>query len=156
MSIEFEDNSVQVKQALSQAEKNWIEETAMELKSQTQALSRVNTGQTKGSYDYVLESDAAYVGSPLENAIWEEYGTGEYAVSGNGRKGGWWIKVGSGSNEISEATVSRYHFKTITIKGQKFAFTRGKKPSKPLESAFDIVKPKAEARADEVFGGIKD
>lgn len=29
----------------------------------------------------------AVIGSPLENALWEEFGTGEHSINGNGRKG---------------------------------------------------------------------
>ena len=52
--------------------------------------SRVDTGETKGSYGHsvVKKNGSAelQVGSNLENAIWEEFGTGEYAIKGNGRK----------------------------------------------------------------------
>ncbi|MEG2642980.1 MAG: hypothetical protein RSA71_10925, partial [Eubacterium sp.] len=80
----------------------------------------------------------------------------EYAVEGNGRKGGWWIPVGNGKNEISLGMAKKYHFKIREFEGKQFAFTRGKKPTLAMTKAFQVMKPKAEARAREVFGGLND
>ena len=84
MSVEFEDYSMQVKEALGNAAVSFLHEAAGELAAATARNSRVRTGQTKGSYEYKVEESGeeptAYIGSNLENAIWEEYGTGEYAL----------------------------------------------------------------------------
>ena len=62
----------------------------------------------------------ATVGSPLENAIWEEFGTGEYALKGDGRKGGWFYEDEEGVGH----------------------FTHGKKPSRALHNAVTTKKAK--------------
>mgnify|MGYP007128414196 FL=1 len=86
---------------------------------------RVDTGQTKGSYKYMVDEgkdeSTVAVGSDLENAIWEEFGTGEYALHGDGRKGGWVYK---------------------SKKDGKFYHTYGKTPRQPLTKAFQSVAPK--------------
>ncbi|SEA15862.1 hypothetical protein SAMN04515656_104143 [Eubacterium aggregans] len=157
-SVDFKDLSIEVKGELNKAGIAWLHEVAGAIASQTASISRRNTGQTAGSFDYQVDasSGVAYVGSPLENAVWEEKGTGEYAVEGNGRKGGWWIPIGSGKNEISLGMAKKYHFKIREFEGKQFAFTRGKKPTLAMTKAFQVIKPKAEARAREVFGGLND
>ena len=51
MSLQFEDNRVQVKERMNDAIIKFLHEAGGELKSQIQQNSRERTGQTKGSYD---------------------------------------------------------------------------------------------------------
>lgn len=89
--IIFKDNRVQILKKTEEAIEATLIECAAELVSQTARNSRHKTGQLKGSWQYHVEKTAegyeAVIGSPLENAIWEEFGTGEQAINGNGRKG---------------------------------------------------------------------
>ena len=114
--IEFEDYSDQVIAQLRSGAVRVLHESAGELVDQARRNSRVDTGQLKNSWDYFVNKDKleATIGSPEENAIWEEFGTGEYAVKGNGRKGGWFY---------------------VDRKGQGH-FTRGKTPNRTLERAY--------------------
>lgn len=135
MSLEFEDNRVKIKEALFDAGEAFLHEAAGEIQSRARRNSRVDTGQTKGSYEYkVSESfmageQYAQIGSNLENAIWEEFGTGEYALHGDGRKGGWVYQAPKG----------------------EFYFTRGKKPNRPLYNAFTALKNKLIKRFGEIL-----
>lgn len=147
MSIEFKDFSITVTTALQNAVTGCLHEAAGEIVSQTAKNSseHVRTGQTKGSWNYVVDSEKgeAKIGSPLENAVWEEFGTGEYALNGDGRSGGWWVKVGMGANEMSPDVAASYKWEDV--KKDKdgnitFVFTRGKKPSRALQRAFDEKK----------------
>lgn len=120
--VQFEDYSIQVIAALDDATIAWLYEAGGELEAQTKRNSRVGrTKQTKGSWTYIVDEDKGEctVGSPLENAIWEEFGTGEFALHGDGRKGGW---------------VYRDDYD-----GQ-FYHTHGKKPNRALQSAFNTLK----------------
>lgn len=134
MSVEFEDNRIEVKGILQDAAVAFLNEAAGEVKSQAQRNSRVRTGNTRGSYEYgVDEGDLqAEIGSNFENAIWEEFGTGEYALNGDGRKGGWAYKDEKGE----------YHF------------TKGKKPNRPLYNAFTALRSKIIKMAEEQFKGV--
>ena len=134
MSVEFEDNRLQVKEALKDASIAFLHEAAGEIQSRTRRNSRVATDQTKGSYEYkVDESDLkATIGSNLENSIWEEFGTGEYALNGDGRKGGWVYKDAKGD----------------------FHRTKGKTPNRPLHNAFTALKNKIIRIAEEKFKGV--
>lgn len=131
--IEYTDNSAIVKAALSEGVRAFLYEAGGELQAQTMRNSRVDTGQTKGSYQYKVQEgtgeSTAHVGSNLQNAIWEEFGTGEYALHGDGRKGGW---------------------KYVDAKG-KGHFTRGKTANRPLYNAFSALREKLKRRLQEIL-----
>lgn len=98
--ITFKSNLPKLTAEIDQKINQWLEESSGELESQVKMLSRVDTGQTKGSYQHIVDTSKkeARVGSPLQNAIWEEYGTGEYALNGNGRKdGGYTLREAMGN-----------------------------------------------------------
>ena len=67
--------------------------------AQVKRNTRVDTGQTKGSWGYKVDESKleAVVGSPMENAVWEEFGTGEFALHGDGRKTPWRYKDRKGN-----------------------------------------------------------
>lgn len=139
MPVEFEDYRVKVKDALFDAAEAFLHEAGGEIKSKTQRNSRVDTSQTKGSYDYKISGSYmageqyCQIGSDLENAIWEEFGTGEYALHGDGRKGGW----------AYPNPNAKYNKSGKLRKGSKgFIFTHGKKPNRPMQRAFDSLKSK--------------
>lgn len=129
--VEFVDFSIEVKAALEEAARSFLEEAASEIESQAKRNSRVDTGQLKSSWNRQVNESAgeATVGSTEQNAIWEEFGTGEYAAKGNGRKGGWRYQDDKG----------------------KWHFTYGKKPNHTLQRAFDMSKGKIINRAKQIF-----
>ena len=134
-NVEFQDFSIQAKTAFEEAAIAWLHEAAGELVSQTARTSPVDTGQLKNSWQYKVDEGKleATIGSPLENAIWNEYGTGEFAAKGNGRKGGWVYKDEKG----------------------KWHFTLGKLPNHTFNTAYTKLKPKLIKLAKERFKGIK-
>ena len=133
-NIQFQDFRIQCKDAIQDAGVSFLDEVSGEFVSQTARNSRVDTGQTKGSWDYVIDEGelSSSIGSPLENAIWEEFGTGEYALQGNGRKGGWKYKDAKG----------------------KWHFTHGKKPNRALWKAMETLKPGIQKMLESKFRGI--
>ena len=131
MSVEFKDNSLKVKAALNEKTIAWLHEAAGEIESQSKRNTRVDTGQLKNSWaNTVDESNGiATVGSPLENAVWEEFGTGEYALHGDGRKTAWTYKDRKG----------------------KWHRTSGKRPSRALNNAFASSKGKLKSRLEKML-----
>ena len=134
MAVEFHDFSMEVKAALDDAVKAYLYEAGGELESQVKRNSRVGTGQLKNSWTYKVDEEKGVctVGSPLENAIWEEFGTGEYALHGDGRKGGWYYQ--------DEKTGKWHH-------------TYGKQPHRAFKRAFDSLKAALINRAEQVLKG---
>ena len=133
-NVEFKDFSVEVKGAISDKINAVLEECAGEIESQTKRNSRVKTGKTKNSFRHkVIDSEhTAYIGSDDENAIWEEFGTGEHALKGNGRKGGWFYVDEKGDGH----------------------FTHGKKPSRAFWKAYTSLKNKIINRINEFMKGL--
>lgn len=88
-NVQFEDFTIEVTAAIDDRISAALEEAAGELESQVKQNSRVASGKTRNSFKHkVVDADhIAYIGSDAENAIWEEFGTGEHALQGNGRKG---------------------------------------------------------------------
>lgn len=134
MGVEYTDNSAKVKTALSESVKAFLYEAGGELTAQTMRNSRVDTGYTKGSYQYKVEQgggeSTVYVGSNAQNAIWEEFGTGEYALNGNGRKTSWVYQ---------------------NPRDGKFYRTNGKTPNRPLYRAFNTLKGKLRRRLEQIL-----
>lgn len=142
----FTDNSATIKYAIENISLASLEEIASEIESLAASNTRVATGKTKGAWQHVTVDLKAIIGNTEENAIWEELGTGEYALYGNGRKGEWYVCIGYGKNQMTPETAEKYHFPIVYGKdGTAFAKCKGKKPSRALYKAFTQVKPTIEA-----------
>lgn len=156
MPVQFEDYSFTVKAGINESTIAWLHETGSEIASQAASNCQFDddTGgkQLKGSYTYKVDAGKgeAKVGSPLESAYWEEWGTGEYAAHGDGRKG-WWVYIegqasmGGGQTYATrqEAEMMAAH---IRAKYNKPAVaTNGRRPNYTLEKAFNKVVLKAYA-----------
>lgn len=121
-TVEFIDNSGRIKSLIDMECNAWLHEAGMELTSQVKRNTRVDTGETKNSWTYLVDGvhNEVQVGSNLENAIWEEFGTGQYALHGDGRKTEW----------------------TYEGKDGTFHRTKGKRPNRALQNAFNTMKNK--------------
>jgi hypothetical protein len=135
--VEFIDHTEEVEGLIAELAYRALEESAGELESQVKRNTRVDTGQTKNSWKHRVTGSMmageykAEIGSPMENAIWEEFGTGEYALNDDGRKGGWFYEDEKGNGH----------------------FTRGKKPSRAFHRAYTSLKNKLIRHMQEIFKG---
>ena len=130
--FEFHDYSIKVKDAIADIRTAALEEAAGEIESQTKRNTKVKTGRTKNSWQHKVAEDTAYIGSNYDNAIWEEFGTGDYALEGNGRKGGWFYEDEEGNGH----------------------FTHGKKPRRAFWNAFNSLKSSIIAMFESRFKGL--
>ena len=114
--ITFTDNSDKIIKLLDQATLAGLEAAAAEVEAQAMQNTPVDTGQLKGSWGHYVDDGkmTATIGNTQENAIWTEFGTGEFALEGDGRKGGWFYEDSEGEGH----------------------FTHGKKPIRMLHNAF--------------------
>lgn len=130
-NIEFTNNSVKVKDAIKDICLAWLEEASAEIESQAKRNTRVATGQTKGSFSHTIDEKSleAQVGSPMENAIWEEFGTGIYAENGDGRKDAWCYQSANG----------------------EWCTTNGKQGTRALQKAFTALKSKLVTQFESKF-----
>lgn len=157
MGVVFQDFSFKVKADLNEKTVEWLHETANEIAAQA-ARNCVMDGevgnQLRGSYATKVNAGAgeAQVGSTLEAAYWEELGTGEYAVNGDGRKG-WWVYKddykGNGGKVLTEAEA-----KAAAATDPTLHATNGRPPNYTLEKAFTTTKPKAIAALENKLRGL--
>ena len=121
MSVEFKDFSKIVLQKIQETGETFLEEVGGEVESQTKRNTKVDTGKTKGSWEHVVNAEKmeVQIGSRYKNALWEELGTGIYALNGDGRKTPWVYK---------------------NPKDGKFYTTVGKKPRRALYNAYNSKK----------------
>lgn len=132
----FKDYSDDVKRKIRELGVAWLEEASGEIESQTKRNTRVDTGQTKSSWEHIVDEDKlkAQVGSRYQNAIWEEFGTGIYALNGNGRKDVPWV---------------------YQDENGKWHKTKGKKPSRAFHHAYTSLKNVVIKSAQDKFRSMK-
>lgn len=131
----IKNNSTAVKEAIEMGVHNWLEQSAELILSGTKENTAVDSGRTRDGWVKIVNTDnhTAVVGNFLENSVWEEFGTGEYALSGNGRKGGWCYRSESGN----------------------FYFTNGKPPKRAFQKAYSQSREQAILLAKENFKAMK-
>ena len=161
--VTFEDFTIKVTGAINDRINAELEGCAGELESQVKRNSRVGQpgAPTKNSWQHKVTKDGnehiAVIGSPLENAIWEEFGTGEYAITENGgrggRKGAWYVPV----EKVVGYKRPTYNGKVIIVygkNGQAYYKTNGKKPSRAFWKAYTKTKPKIIKRLQNALKGM--
>lgn len=164
MAVEFQDFSFRVKAALNRETINWLTETGSEIASRaasTCAMEDDAGKQLKGSYQSRVDAGqgVATIGTPLEAGYWEEWGTGEYAAHGDGRKG-WWIYIpgqesmGGGQTYMDEGEAKAMAAFIRKTYGKEAVATNGRRPNYTLEKAFDAVKNPALARLQNKLRGL--
>lgn len=137
MSVEFKDYSAQVKAAMGESAISALYAAAGEIQAAAVKGSPVDSGQLRNSWAYVVDEEkmVATIGSPLENALWNEFGTGEYALEGKGRKTPWYVPV----EGYTGSKPPTYNGRVVVVYGKDgvaFYKTNGKKPQRTLHSAF--------------------
>ena len=170
-NVKFQDFSFDVKAAIDEETIAWLRTWSNEIASQAQRnCSKEGWGNDertnlRGSYAARVDESAgkAFIGSPMEAAFWEEWGTGSHAdTSKNGGKEGrkgWWVYT-PGSSGPNGYKSNVYHTQNeaeifasyIRKKYNKEAVvTNGREPNYTLEKAFIKVKPQAVAKLNEIL-----
>lgn len=161
MSVQFKDNSIQVKGALEDAVLQFLEESASEIQSAAQRNSDFAPRSLKGGWNHVVDKSKheATVGHPKELAIWMEFGTGEYALNKDGRKG-YWVYVKGNNNmreknpgEVLTLEEAKRRMAYLRDKGLDAHITNGHKPMRMLHQAYEKNKAKIIRRAEQILKG---
>lgn len=163
-SVELKDFSINVKAEINDTTIAWLHTWSNEIASQAarNCMLEDDAGkQLKGSYKAVVNDGKgeAKVGSPLEQAYWEEWGTGEYAAHGDGRKG-WWVYVkgqptGNGGRTYRDRDEAQSIADSMRLDGLDAYATNGRRPNYTLERAFENTAPKAiNDLADKLKDGV--
>lgn len=118
--FKFTDNSKKVKAQMDDAMFQALESAALIVEASAKALAPVgDSGELRDKIDHSVKDGAngptAKIGSPLDYAMYVEYGTGEFAENGAGRKGGWSYQTPDGewhhTNGMSPQPFLRPAFK---------------------------------------------
>lgn len=171
MPVEFEDFSIEVKAALEDHAIAFLHEAAGEMVSQTnrnldKEKGRWHTEQ-KEQWRYELDESGlkATIGNAMERALWTEFGTGDFAEGGKGRKG-WWVYVKGDGSAGSGHSYAYKGGKSYTFEearrimammrddGLDAHITHGQPPKRPFRGAYTKMKPKIIKMAKERFKNI--
>ena len=136
-TVELKDYTDKIVSSFDKKVNAFLLEIKDSVANQASLDSPVDTGGLSRSFltdSFVDKSKKiAYIGSSLKYSIWQEFGTGEYALEGNGRKGGWVYK---------------------SSKDGKFYKTYGVKPQRMLYKALLTKKPLIAGQAKKVLGAV--
>lgn len=157
--VKFTDNSVQVKADLDKALIAFLREASAEVKTQAERYTPTGSAQLKRSWDTVVDAGKkqAIIGNTLEYAIYQELGTGEYALEGKGRKGYWVYVKDNDTGKMSKSSKSytlaeaRRIMAMLRADGLEAYYTKGTRPKRMLYKSFKMWKPKIVARAKQIF-----
>lgn len=158
--VEFTDNSVKVKGELEQALVAFLHEASAEVLTQAERNTvGEDSGQLRRSWGKVVDKAKmqAIIGNKLEYAIYNEFGTGEYALEGNGRKGYWvYVKdndTGKMAKHSKQYTLEEAQqvMAYLREQGLEAYYTKGMRPKRMLYKAFKMWSPKIQARAKQIF-----
>lgn len=146
-SVSLETHILEAADQIDSAAEQFLTEMGALLAADAAAMSPVDEGQLKGSWDYVVDAagHSVTVGSSLENAVWNEFGTGMHAANGDGRMAPWYVPVAgyTGSKKPS------YKGKVTVVYGKngvQYYKTDGKAAQHTLQHVADQDLPKAEKR----------
>lgn len=135
--VEIKDYTAQILANWETKGKSFLTEVKDLIAGQASSNSPSDNGDLARSFltdSYVDETEGvAYIGSSLEYSIYQEYGTGEYALQGNGRLGGWVY---------------------YSDKKGKFYWTKGTTPKRMVYRAIKTTRPMINSRAKEIFGAV--
>lgn len=98
--MKFQDNSKKVKAEMQQVSELGLEKALLLIEGSAKTGTPVLTGNLRDSINHNTKKSGTQiigqVGTPLQHGIYVEFGTGEYAENGAGRKGGWVYQDASG------------------------------------------------------------
>lgn len=162
--VVFEDFTLKVEAALNEAAIAFLHEAGGELDAEVKrnmdSLPGQWFAQQKNSWEYKVDESKgeAIVGNPLESALWTEFGTGEYALNKDGRKGYWVYVKGSSDSDSSISSGHQYtkdEARRIVAMMRKDGldahYTKGQTPKRPLFKAFSTKKAALIKRAESIF-----
>lgn len=105
MTFKLEDYS---KERIADIERTAVKaltKVALVVESSAKTKARFDTGQLRDGISHKVKVSGsetmAHVGSNDDHAVYNEFGTGEFAEKGNGRKGGWFYVDASGKGHFT-------------------------------------------------------
>ena len=163
--VEFIDFSAKVTEAMKESLIAGLHEAAGEIEARTIRNSRQSHSygniRATALWDHLVDEGEmkATVGSKHEAGYWEEFGTGEHALNGDGRKG-WWVYVegqesGKGGKSYSSRAEAEEAAEFLRkVKKLDAYATNGIDPNRPLHRAFQSGAPVVQAILESKLKGM--
>lgn len=119
--MKFVDNSAAVKRELERGMIRGLIKASLLVEGQAVLLAPVDKGGLRDSIGYKVDESelVAYVGTNCEYAIYSEFGTGEFAENGTGRRGGWLYKDAEGEVHFTYGMPPQPYLRPAFRKNQK-------------------------------------
>lgn len=164
-NVTFVDNSLKIKAEINEITLTWLHEAAHEVEAHAQRNCKMEDEmgvKLRSSYEAIIDSGAgkAQIGSPMEAAYWEEFGTGSHAVDTSKSRKGWWVYVKNNANPFprggktynTEAEAQAVA-ESMRKDGLDAYATNGRDPQHTLQNAFVQTMPKSERKLEELLKG---
>lgn len=155
MSFKFDNNTNEIIKQLQGKAIQFLHEAGGEIHTQVvRNIDRhTDQGQLKSSWKYNVDESnlKVTIGSPLENALWEEFGTGSYAE--DGRRTPWYIPV----DNYKGRKKPSYQGKVVIVygkDGKAFYKTDGKEPRRHLQKAWESKIPVCKKRLKQLISEV--
>lgn len=151
-SVSLETHILEAADQIDSAAEQFLTEMGALLAADAAAMSPVDEGQLKGSWDYQVDTaeKSVIVGSNLENAVWNEFGTGTHAANGDGRATPWYVPV-AGYTGTRKPTYKGKVTVAYGKNGVRYFKTDGKTAQHTLQHVSDQDLPKAEKHLAEML-----
>lgn len=98
--FKYESYSKEIQAQLAKAADAGMEAALLLVEASAKMNAPVKSGEMRDKINHKAQWSgdtlSGQVGSPIEHAIYKEFGTGEFAENGAGRKGGWSYKAPNG------------------------------------------------------------
>lgn len=148
MSVQFEDYSIKVTEAMEGAIETFLYKGSSVIQAAVQRNQRADTSDLRSKWDIRVDMSAkeATIGNPEENALWEEFGTGEHSSVG-GRAGAWYVPVEKATGKKKPS----FNGEVIVVYGkggQAFYKTNGKDATHAFQKAYDTKKKTVQRLAE--------
>lgn len=111
MSFKLEDYSNERIADIERAAVKALTKVGLIVESSAKTKARFDTGQLRDGIDHKVSAKGketvVMVGSNDDHAVYNEFGTGEFAEKGNGRKGGWFYVGPDGKGHFTRGMTAQ-------------------------------------------------
>lgn len=118
--MENQWNDAQILEKLKQRILDKLEVAGKFVEDSAKLLVAVDTGNLRGSITHkVINSElSVIIGTNVEYAPYLEFGTGEYAENGQGRKGGWYYVDESGKGHFTHGSKPQPYLRPALLENK--------------------------------------
>ena len=119
MDVNFTDNSEQVLKELADKIHIALDSVGSTAAGYAQDGAPVDTGNLRNSITHEVGNDEVNIGTNVEYAVYQEYGTGIYAEDGSGRQTPWFYEGSDGKMHMTYGSKPHHFLKNSVMNHQQ-------------------------------------